>query len=151
LIDDASLSPSIWLIATGRSDNAFFMSPPRVWEFLIGSVIAIEGFPVLNNRMLQHSIRGVAVVLILIPVFTYNQYQNFPGYRALLPCTRAAVFIWCGTGIPNRVRHQLSFLSILRFCGQISYSPYLWHWPRFLRPVLKREPNASSTRRFCSP
>ena len=87
LIDGASLSLNIWLIATGRSDNAFFMSPPRVWEFLIGSVIAIEGFPVLNNRMLQHSIRGVAVVLILIPVFTYNQYQNFPGYRALLPCT----------------------------------------------------------------
>ena len=50
-------------------------------------MIAIEGFPVLNNRMLQHSIRGVAVVLILIPAFTYNQYQNFPGYRALLPCT----------------------------------------------------------------
>jgi peptidoglycan/LPS O-acetylase OafA/YrhL len=131
LIGGASLSLSIWLIATGRSDNAFFMSPPRAWEFLIGSVIAIEGFPVLNNRMLQHSIRGVAVVLILIPVFTYNQYQNFPGYRALLPCTGAAVFIWCGTGIPNRVRHPLSFLSILRFCGQISYSLYLWHWPLF--------------------
>ena len=131
LIGGGSLSLSIWLIATGRSDNAFFMSPPRAWEFLIGSVIAIEGFPVLNNRMLQHSIRGVAIVLILIPVFTYNQYQNFPGYRALLPCIGAAVFIWCGTGIPNRVRHRLSFLSILRFCGQISYSLYLWHWPLF--------------------
>src|SRR5437763_778125 len=90
-----SLLLSIRLIAMGRSDAAFFMSPPRAWEFLIGSVIAIEGFPVLNNRMLQHSIRGVAVVLILIPVFTYNQYQNFPGYRALLPCIGAAVFIWC--------------------------------------------------------
>jgi peptidoglycan/LPS O-acetylase OafA/YrhL len=130
-IGGASLLLSMWLIATGRSNNAFFMSPPRFWEFLIGSAIAIEGFPVLNNRVLQHSLRGVAVALILIPVFTYNQYQNFPGYRALLPCMGAALFIWCGTGIPNRVRHPLSFLSILRFCGQISYSLYLWHWPLF--------------------
>jgi peptidoglycan/LPS O-acetylase OafA/YrhL len=131
LIGGASLLLSIGLIAAGRSDDAFFMSPPRFWEFLIGSVIALEGFPVLNNRILQHSLRGVAVVLILVPVFTYNQYQNFPGYRALLPCAGAALFIWCGTGIPNRIRHPLSFLSILRFCGQISYSLYLWHWPLF--------------------
>jgi hypothetical protein len=58
-----------------------------------------------------------------------------------LPCAGAALFIWCGSGIPNRVRHPLSFLGMLRFCGQISYSLYLWHWPlftfaRFAKPSL---------------
>ena len=101
------------------------MSPPRAWEFLIGGAIAIEGFPVLHNRVLQHVVRGIAVVMILIPVFTYQQGPGFPGYRALLPCAGAALFIWSGSGIPNRVRHPLSPLGVLRFCGQISYSLYL--------------------------
>ena len=130
-IGGASLGLSIWLMATGHAENAFFMSPPRAWEFLIGGAIAIEGFPQLHNRLLQHIVRGIAVVLILIPVFSYQQGSDFPGYRALLPCVGAALFIWCGTGIPNRVRHPLSFPSLLRFCGQISYSLYLWHWPIF--------------------
>jgi peptidoglycan/LPS O-acetylase OafA/YrhL len=131
LIGGASLGLSIYLIAIGRSENAFFMSPPRAWEFLIGSAIAIEGFPVLQNRLLQHVMRAIAVVLILFPVFSYQQGADFPGYRALLPCAGAALFIWSGSGIPNRKRHPLSFLSVLRFCGQISYSLYLWHWPLF--------------------
>jgi peptidoglycan/LPS O-acetylase OafA/YrhL len=131
VIGGASLGLSIWLIATGASANAFFMSPPRAWEFLIGSAIAIEGVPVLRNRALQHGVRGIAVAMILVPVFTSQQGPDFPGYRALMPCAGAALFIWCGAGIPNRVRHPLSFLSMLRFCGQISYSLYLWHWPLF--------------------
>ena len=116
-IGGASLGLSIWLVASGRPENAFFMSPPRAWEFLIGSAIAIEGFPQLRNRLLQHIVRGIAVVLILIPVFSYQQGPDFPGYRALLPCVGAALFIWCGSGIPNQVRHPLSFPSLLRFCG----------------------------------
>ena len=131
VIGGASLALSVWLIATRHSENAFFMSPPRAWEFLIGGAIAIEGFPVLHNRVLQHVVRGIAVVMILIPVFTYQQGPGFPGYRALLPCAGAALFIWSGSGIPNRVRHPLSPLGVLRFCGQISYSLYLWHWPLF--------------------
>jgi len=130
-VGGASLGLSIWLVASGRPENAFFMSPPRAWEFLIGSAIAIEGFPQLHNRLLQHIVRGIAVVLILFPVFSYQQGPDFPGYRALLPCVGAALFIWCGSGIPNKVRHPLSFPSLLRFCGQISYSLYLWHWPIF--------------------
>ncbi|WJR76056.1 acyltransferase family protein [Bradyrhizobium sp. NP1] len=142
VLGGASLGLSIWLIANGRAENAFFLSPPRAWEFLVGSAIAVEGFPkVPQNRPLQHAIRGIAVMMILVPVFTYQQGPDFPGARALWPCLGAALFIWCGYGIPNRTRHPLSFLSLLRFCGQISYSLYLWHWPlftfaRFAKPSL---------------
>ena len=38
----ASFAPNIWLMHTERSANAFFMSPPRAWEFLVGGLVAIE-------------------------------------------------------------------------------------------------------------
>ena len=36
----ASFALSVWLMKTDRSANAFFMSPPRAWEFLIGGLVA---------------------------------------------------------------------------------------------------------------
>ena len=36
----ASFALSAWLMRTDRSANAFFMSPPRAWEFMIGGLVA---------------------------------------------------------------------------------------------------------------
>jgi peptidoglycan/LPS O-acetylase OafA/YrhL len=63
-----SFAFSIWLMKTDRSSNAFFMSPPRAWEFLIGGIIATPGFPVLRNALVQNVARGIALVLLAIPL-----------------------------------------------------------------------------------
>ena len=42
----ASFALCVWLMKTDRSATAFFMSPPRAWEFLIGGIVAVDGFPV---------------------------------------------------------------------------------------------------------
>src|SRR3954468_6649036 len=39
----ASFALCIWLMKTGRSPAAFFLSPPRAWEFLIGGMVALQG------------------------------------------------------------------------------------------------------------
>jgi peptidoglycan/LPS O-acetylase OafA/YrhL len=127
----ASFALSIWLMRTDRSANAFFMSPPRAWEFLIGGIVAIEGFPVLRNALAQKIERGTALVLIAIPIFSLRQGPGFPGFNALLPCIGAAMFIWSGIGVPTLKRGTYSPLNIVKFFGQISYSLYLWHWPLF--------------------
>jgi peptidoglycan/LPS O-acetylase OafA/YrhL len=126
----ASFTLGIWLIATDRSPNAFFMSPPRAWEFLIGGIIAIEGFPVLRNIHLRRIVRGVGVVLILVAIFS-PRGPRFPGFEALLPCMGAALFIWSGSGVPSQAPSRHWFPTVLRFYGRISYSMYLWHWPLF--------------------
>src|SRR6202043_3937025 len=40
----ASFALCVWLMNTDRSATAFFMSPPRAWEFLIGALVATSGF-----------------------------------------------------------------------------------------------------------
>jgi peptidoglycan/LPS O-acetylase OafA/YrhL len=94
----ASFALSIWLMKTDRSANAFFMSPPRAWEFLFGGLVAIEGFPVLRSALAQLVARGVALVLLAIPIFSLRQGPGFPGFNALTPCIGAAMFIWSGIG-----------------------------------------------------
>ena len=127
----ASFVLSIWLMKSDRSATAFFMSPPRAWEFLIGGLIATPGFPVLRHALTQQIVRGVALVLIAIPVFSLREGPGFPGFNALTPCVGAALFIWSGIGVPTRKRSRYSPLHVVRFFGQISYSLYLWHWPLF--------------------
>ena len=127
----ASFALSAWLMHAGGSANAFFMSPPRAWEFLVGGLVAIEGCPVLRNALMQQIARGIALVLIVIPIFSLRQGPGFPGFNALSPCIGAAIFIWSGIGVSTQIRGRYSLLNVLKFFGQISYSLYLWHWPLF--------------------
>jgi peptidoglycan/LPS O-acetylase OafA/YrhL len=127
----ASFALSIWLMRTDRSANAFFMSPPRAWEFLVGGIVAIEGFPVLRHALAQGVARAIALVLLAIPIFSLRQGPGFPGFNALAPCIGAAMFIWSGIGVPSLKRSPYSPLNVAKFFGQISYSLYLWHWPLF--------------------
>jgi peptidoglycan/LPS O-acetylase OafA/YrhL len=98
------------------------MSPPRAWEFLIGGLVATPGFPVLRHALAQIIARGVALVLLAIPIFSLRQGPGFPGFNALTPCIGAAMFIWSGIGVPTLPRGRYSPLRIAKFFGQISYS-----------------------------
>jgi peptidoglycan/LPS O-acetylase OafA/YrhL len=127
----ASFALSVWLMRGGRSADAFFMSPPRAWEFLIGGLVATEDFPVLRNALARQIARGIALVLIAVPIFALRQGPGFPGFNALAPCIGAALFIWSGIGVSTQKRSWYSPLNVLKFFGKISYSLYLWHWPLF--------------------
>ena len=100
----ASFALCVWLMKTDRSATAFFMSPPRAWEFLIGGIVAVDGFPVLRNALARQVARGIALVLLAIPIFSLRQGPGFPGVNALLPCIGAAMFIWSGIGVPTLAR-----------------------------------------------
>ena len=88
------LRSAIWLMQPDRSANAFFMSPPRAWEFLIGGLVAIEGFPVLRHRWRSKSLAASRWSMIAIPIFSLRQGPGFPGFNALAPCVGAA----CSSG-----------------------------------------------------
>ena len=102
-----SFALCLWLMHTERSANAFFMSPPRAWEFLIGGLVATPGLPVLRNARAQQIARGIALVLLAIPIFSLRPGPGFPGVNALLPCIGAAVFIWSGIGVATQIRSPI--------------------------------------------
>jgi peptidoglycan/LPS O-acetylase OafA/YrhL len=126
-----SFAFSIWLMKSGRSASAFFLSPPRAWEFLIGGLVSVEGFPVLRHALARQVARGTSLVVLAIPIFGLRQGPGFPGFDALTPCIGAAMFIWSGIGVPSLPRPVYAPFEVVGFFGKISYSLYLWHWPLF--------------------
>jgi len=121
----------VYLVRSDAAANAFFMSPPRAWEFLIGSIATLPGVPLLRHVLARAAVRALALVLLAIAVFGLRKESPFPGLNALLPCIGAALFIWAGIGVPTRMRGRYSPFNAVKFFGQISYSLYLWHWPLF--------------------
>jgi peptidoglycan/LPS O-acetylase OafA/YrhL len=126
----ASFALSVILMRNGASANAFFMSPPRAWEFLLGSLVALPGLPPPRPGPAQRGARALALLLMAIPILSLRPGPGFPGINALSPCLGAALFIWSGIGVAH-ASHRFSPLKAAQFCGRISYSLYLWHWPLF--------------------
>lgn len=128
----ASFALCHWLMTTGRVEAAFFLSPPRAWEFLAGGLISLRGIPALANIHFKRVICVVGLAMIVVPAVGYRDGSFFPGVGALLPCTGAVLFIWSGVTGSAPLRAVCSPLNVAGFIGRISYSLYLWHWPLFL-------------------
>jgi peptidoglycan/LPS O-acetylase OafA/YrhL len=120
-----------WLLKNGHINSAFYMSPGRAWEFLIGSIVALDSFPTLRTQLSRTTVLTVAYLLILVSIFGLRQTSLYPGWNALAPCVGAALFIWSGNGVPSVTRNWFSPLEFSRQIGRMSYSLYLWHWPIF--------------------
>jgi hypothetical protein len=147
----ASFALSVWLMGTNRSANAFFMGLPRAWEFLIGGIVAIEDFPLLRNALAQQVARGIALVLIAIPIFSLRQGPGFPGFKCA-----AAVHRRCRLHLERHRRADADArpifaaqrCQILRadFIFAVSLALAAVH----LRAVLKEQPCPRSPRQDCA-
>lgn len=115
------------ILTSARPVASFYLLPTRIWEFLLGSMIAIyRCMPV--NRTNGEISSAVGLGLILGSALWLNGRTAFPGYWALCPCGGAALVIFGNTGIPTFVGRVLSSTPLVAV-GAISYSLYLWHWP----------------------
>jgi peptidoglycan/LPS O-acetylase OafA/YrhL len=121
-----SLALSLW--ATTRLPlAAFYLAPFRMWELLLGAILAIRLIPPVSARM-KELIAMSGLGLILASVAFISETDPFPGIRAMAPCFGTVLIIHAGLGGPTRVSRLLSLKPIV-FVGLISYSLYLWHWP----------------------
>jgi peptidoglycan/LPS O-acetylase OafA/YrhL len=106
--------------------TAFFLSPLRAWELLLGTMI--YDLPVAKERWRRELLAFAGVLLILIPALTYSAGTWFPGPGALPPCLGAALILHAGRHGSSLTAKALSWKPFA-FIGLISYSLYLIHWP----------------------
>jgi peptidoglycan/LPS O-acetylase OafA/YrhL len=123
-----------------NSASAFFLAHNRVWELMIGALVAHYSSPLnplpKGKREWLSYLGFFSLVLGLVLI---RREEAFPGFWAILPVLGTALLIHAGTSAwINRV--ILSSRPMVAL-GLISYPLYLWHWPllayaRVLKPEL---------------
>lgn len=118
---------SIWQ-ARAASNAAFYLPFDRIWELLIGALLATGVIPPLRTSGLRTLVGFIGLGAMLAAILLFSPHDVFPGERALLPCLGAALLIYAGQGGVTGANGWLSTRPMV-WTGKISYSLYLWHWP----------------------
>jgi peptidoglycan/LPS O-acetylase OafA/YrhL len=127
IIFAASLVISVYG-AHQKPGAAFFLTPFRAWELLLGVLIAYWPLPNMRERWFREVASLVGLILLAAPVVVYDDRTPFPGLAALAPCLGTGILLVTGSAGASLVKSALE-CRVLVFVGQISYSLYLWHWP----------------------
>lgn len=117
---------------------AFHLLPFRLWELLLGALLALHTQTTLR-RTVAEGMALTGLVLAGYAVLAFGHDTAYPGMNALLPCVAAVLLIASDSG--NAWITRLLAAPPLAFIGRISYSLYLWHWPLivFARYALERD------------
>jgi peptidoglycan/LPS O-acetylase OafA/YrhL len=142
-----SCAYAAWAVARVPT-STFFLLPPRLWELMAGSLIAVS--TARPARLVSAVLGPLGVAAIAVAVVAYDKETIFPGASALLPVLGAAAVIVAGgagaTATPTPLMTLLSSKPLL-WLGLRSYSLYLWHWPLLAlgRHALQRPLDAPSS------
>ena len=111
--------------------NNYFLIFARLWEFLLGSIIAF----VLNIKKHDNYLKKLnffhnfGLLVILISLFIVKTPIKYPNLLTFIPVLGSAIII-----LSSNKQNSYSLLnnSFLIHIGKISYSLYLWHFPIFI-------------------
>jgi peptidoglycan/LPS O-acetylase OafA/YrhL len=131
VVGAASLGYSVYLTDVSPNE-AYFVTPVRVWEFALGALIALAGTRLALPRVAAGVAALVGFVLIVGTAVLYGHDTPFPGYLALGPTVGTALVIVAGNGRARQWHSPLTASPPVQFLGNVSYSLYLWHWPLIL-------------------
>ncbi|MCU1555281.1 MAG: acyltransferase [Arthrobacter sp.] len=123
-----SLICSIYETSTNQA-LAYFDTRARLWEFALGSLLAIV-LPMVKYSSATRVIMGWAGVAGMISCGVLLQVQQqFPGFVALWPTLSACMIITAGDSGSRYGLDRILASRPLTFLGGNSYALYLWHWP----------------------
>jgi len=132
----ASLSFIFSLYLTERSPVwSFYILPTRAWEMAIGALILFVSERSKKRFFSKPQWGLVAVLLLGISSFIYNENTAFPGTAAIVPVLATALLILSMEKWPPFL-DRFSRRATVQWLGKISYPLYLWHWPVLVIPKL---------------
>lgn len=111
----------------------FFLTPPRIWELMIGALAAFACFerPVHTrvNATVNEILSAAGVLMIVSAVFLFDTKTPFPSAYTLVPTVGAVLVVLFAS--PTTLAGRFLSLPVCVGIGLISYSAYLWHQPLF--------------------
>ncbi len=118
----------------------FYMLPSRIWELLIGALLAYEH---LNQKFTEkrvtsnNFILSLGIILIILPFFLFNNSTPHPSIFTSFTILGTAIIIYNYNynGFINNILSSKLFVGT----GLISYSLYLWHYPIFAFKQIKSQ------------
>jgi peptidoglycan/LPS O-acetylase OafA/YrhL len=123
-----SLAAAQWLSAHNEAVWSFFLLPTRMWEFLMGGMLALAPVARPRSGRVIDAVVVAGLGLIAGSCFLLSDTVAFPGIWAIPACLGAALVIWAGQDRLPRAAAPLASRPMVAV-GLISYSLYLWHWP----------------------
>lgn len=133
-----SFAAAVWTVSSGDTGAAFYQTPLRAWEFVLGAILALN---VGRLRDLSPRTRTVlatvGVALVATAAVAYTGDTAFPGLAAAPPVLGTGMLIAAGSGRTPRPDGRSGWLSWspLVWIGDRSYAWYLWHWPAIVFSV----------------
>ncbi len=115
-----SFALSCWQTVHAPS-AAFYLSPDRAWEFLLGA-----GVLLVERKAASVTALIAGLTMIVVSALTFGPAHLLPGPAALFPCLGTALVLWANVQPRNRMMNAGAFV------GRISYWLYLWHWPVYV-------------------
>ncbi len=126
-----SFGLTLYAVSHGHIDAAFYLPFTRVWEFLLGVLIARLPRPALPRGVGEAgALTGLG--MIAGAVILFGPMSLLSGFAVLFSCLGAGLVIWLGGPAGEGSRPLVSrFLALppAVWIGRISYSLYLVHWP----------------------
>lgn len=137
LVSSISLAFCVWSTLT-NSNQAYFLTPARIWEFGAGALVAItewRSFRALNADPSSNSLafsgfaQWLGIGLVALSALLYDAQTQFPGTAAVVPVVGTLLVIASGPDYPRWSPLSVATARPFQFLGGVSYSLYLWHWP----------------------
>ncbi len=130
-IGAASLTYSVVLTAT-HQQLAYFHTLTRVWEFVLGGLLALFIDSVTLPRLVRLVLGWAGVAGLVLCGLILQVGTVFPGYAALWPTLCAVFVLLAGTSGSRVGADRILGSRPVRYIGDLSYALYLWHWPVLL-------------------
>src|SRR5712671_2623740 len=88
----ASFALSVYLTAR-HPVAAFYTSPSRAWELLLGGWLAISGLKDRAPCRMIPWLQLAGLVMIGVAAVGFDRLTRFPGFAALVPCVGTALLV----------------------------------------------------------